>query len=51
MADEIAHETESGWTLQGEYLLLYGMLALQLVHNLLLGRHLLRASPRGSDHD
>ena len=40
MADEIAHETATGWNIQGEYLILYGMFSLQLVYNLLIYRRL-----------
>jgi len=44
MIDEVAHETATGWTLQTEYLLLYGMLIFQLAYNVLLARHLLSRS-------
>lgn len=40
MADEIAHETTTGWNIQGEYLILYGMFLLQLVYNLLICKRL-----------
>lgn len=40
MIDEVAHETAAGWTLQPEYLLLYGMLIFQLAYNVVLARHL-----------
>ena len=44
MIDEVAHETATAWTLQTEYLLLYGMLFFQLAYNVLLARHLLSKS-------
>ncbi len=44
MIDEVAHETATGWTLQTEYLLLYGMLMIQLAYNVMLARHLLSRS-------
>lgn len=53
MADEVAHETVAGWSVQGEYLLLYGMLVPQFIFNLLVGTRLLlgsmepAAKPRG----
>ena len=40
MVDEVAHETAEAWSIQGEYLMLYGMLTLQLIYNLLVGRRL-----------
>lgn len=40
MADEVAHETTTGWNIQGEYLILYGMFFLQLVYNLLICKRL-----------
>ena len=46
MADEIAHETLAGWSIQGEYIMLYGMLVLQLIYNLLVGARLLLGPPR-----
>lgn len=45
MADDIAHETASGWRIQGEYLMLYGMLFLQLIYILLMGMRLLPRHP------
>ena len=48
MADEIAHETVSGWKIQGEYLMLYGMLLIQLVYNLLIGMRLLPKQPEST---
>jgi hypothetical protein len=45
MADDIAHETISGWRIQGEYLMLYGMLFLQLIYNLSIGMRLLHRQP------
>ncbi len=48
MADEIAHETASGWKIQGEYLMLYGMLLIQLVYNLLIGMRLLPKQPEST---
>jgi hypothetical protein len=48
MADEIAHETASGWKIQAEYLMLYGMLLIQLVYNLLIGMRLLPKQPEST---
>ena len=48
MADEIAHETSTGWSIQGEYLMLYGMLFLQLIYNLLMGIRLFHGRPESS---
>jgi len=42
MADEVAHQAEAAWTIQGEYLMLYGMLFLQLAYNLLVTGQLVR---------
>jgi len=42
MADEVAHEAEAAWTIQGEYLILYCMLFLQFVYNILVVRQLVR---------
>jgi hypothetical protein len=41
MTDEVAHETVGGWTIQGEYIMLYGMLVIQLVFNVLMAKRLL----------
>lgn len=41
MMDEVAHETVEGWSIQGEYVMLYGMLAVQLLFNVLTGKRLL----------
>jgi len=41
MIDDIAHETAVAWSIQREYLMLYGMLFLQLIYNLLMGMRLL----------
>jgi hypothetical protein len=41
MTDEVAHETVGGWSIQGEYVMLYGMLVLQLVFNVLMAKRLL----------
>ena len=41
MVDEVAHETAVAWSIQGEYLMLYGMLILQLIYNLLVGGRVL----------
>jgi hypothetical protein len=48
MVDDIAHETASGWSIQGEYLMLYGMLFLQLTYNLLIGMRLLPRQPESA---
>jgi hypothetical protein len=42
MADEVAHQAEAAWTIEGEYLMLYGMLFLQLAYNLLVTGQLVR---------
>lgn len=44
MVDEVAHQTELAWSMQTEYLILYGMLIVQLVYNLLVLRRTLRTS-------
>jgi hypothetical protein len=44
MVDEIAHQMELAWSMQTEYLMLYGMLIVQLVYNLLVLRRTLRTS-------
>ena len=49
MADEVAHETEGVWSIQGEYVMLYGMLLLQLIYNLLVGKRLLGARGKGGE--
>ena len=49
MADEVAHETEGAWSIQGEYLILYGMLLLQLIYNLLVGRRLFGSTAGGGE--
>jgi hypothetical protein len=41
MTDEVAHETVGGWTIQGEYIMLYGMLVIQLLFNILMAKRLL----------
>lgn len=41
MTDEVAHETVGGWSIQGEYIMLYGMLVIQLVFNVLMAKRLL----------
>jgi hypothetical protein len=48
MADDIAHETVSGWSIQGEYLILYGMLFIQIVYNVLMGMRLFHRQQPGS---
>ena len=51
MVDEIGREMNMNWETTGEWIILYGLLAVQLVYHIVFLRFLLRGSSRADDSD